>query len=75
MPLSDGYESEKELKLNADAIAEGITEYLTSEGREKRIGFVLFVFDLEESILQYISDMPRENVSRVLKHWIERDVQ
>ena len=75
MPLADGYEAEKELKINAEAAAEGITDYLISIGKEKRYGFAIFMFDIEESILQYISDMPREEINRVLKHWLERNVQ
>lgn len=74
MPISDGFQSERELKECAQNIAEGITEHFDFIDKQKRYYFALFVFDTKHGILQYVSDMNAEHVNVALKKHLERSV-
>jgi len=72
MPLSDGYETEKGLKEDAEAIAEAITDHFNDNGKDRQ-GFILFVCEFNHGTVQYISDLNRVDVIPLLKYWIAQN--
>lgn len=75
MEIEDKILREKDLRLDAAAVAEAITDYLKEQNRESFIGFAVFIFDTQIGTLQYISDMDREYTSAAIKAWVDRGIQ
>lgn len=75
MPLEDDYQTEKQLSIRANAMAEGLTEFLKEEGVEDSQGFILFLVDFATGTVQYISDMARESANKAVSEWLKRHIQ
>lgn len=67
--------AEKELKEDANAIAEGITDYMLSKDKAQTTDFILFVVDRSSGRVQFISDMNRDDSMAILQTWIKRELQ
>lgn len=70
-PLHDDYKSEKYLKDIALNIAPALTSIL-NEVEHERYGFIFFVFDLKEGLMQYISDCNPEEALKTIEMWCVR---
>lgn len=71
MPLHDDYKSEKNLKELALGLAPALTQILNEEEHE-RFGFILFVCDIKEGLMQYISDCDPHESLKTVKLWCAR---
>lgn len=70
-PLHDGYASEKNLKDIAMNLAPALTVTL-NEVEQDRFAFVLFVVDLKEGLMQYISDTDPHQSLKSIQDWCVR---
>jgi hypothetical protein len=73
MPLSDGYQIEKDLSRDIQEVASAITEYFTDMGVNNRRAFILFICDVPSNTVRYISDFDRTIANQVLEHWVEQN--
>lgn len=71
MPLHDDYKSEKDLKDIAVNIAPALNTIL-DEVEVQRYGFILFVVDLKEGMMQYISDTDPHQSLLAMEKWCAR---
>lgn len=70
-PLHDDYQSEKTLKDIAMNLAPALTTIL-DEVEPQRFGFILFVVDMREGLMQYISDTDPNQSLKSIQDWCVR---
>lgn len=75
MPLDDDYQIERTLKQLSNEIAPAITDAFNELGINETTGFILFIVDFNTGILQYVSDMGRDDVAVALKAHLAREMQ
>jgi hypothetical protein len=75
MPLSDGFQTEKDLSKETEGVADAITEFFQDLGIDEKRGFILFVCDLPTGTVQFMSDLKRDVTDGVLKAWIEQNLK
>lgn len=44
-----------------------------TEGRDKRLGFALFIFEFDGPAMFYVSNGQRQDVAKALREWIQRE--
>jgi len=71
MPLSDGYQTEKDLLRDGHEISVAITDYLNDMGLESKRGFILFICDLPTGLVQFQSDLDRVTSTQILEMWLK----
>lgn len=75
MPLSDDYQTERELKELADEVAHAITDAYVEMNCNNTRYFILFLLDSKTGTLNYISDMPKELADEAMLAHIKRNQQ
>lgn len=73
MPLSDDYQTEKEIRKEALELAKATTEFFEDMGVNDKRGFILFVCDLSSGVTQFMSDLDRVTSMQVVKMWIREN--
>lgn len=71
MPLSDGYQTEKNLIKESEELAAAITEFFDTMGINDRRAFILFTCDLPTGLVQYISDLDRSAANKIIELWLK----
>lgn len=75
MPLQDDYQTEKLLKEIANEVAHGINDAFEELHINQTSGFVLFLLDYNTGVIQYISDMDKEDADLMMTAHIKRNQQ
>ena len=70
-PLHDDYQSERDLRDIANNLAPALTTIL-DEVVVQRYGFILFLVDMKEGLMQYISDQDAEDAVIAIEMWVKR---